>query len=1216
MTCMIVSKHWAQVCLLACALLAGGVATSCTVNASQDVVDDTLTSIVTAKAVTNVRATTTEDGRITLTFDGQTDADDKDVYYRINYQKFDGPNAASSILTHILKPSGGEGSFSYTMEVPSGIHVLFTVDTVIQYSSTSLTASSSAVVEGASLPSVAVSSPIVDGNTVSLSWDDRKLMSALDQTGRTPLYNYKFQVRRLMVDDDFNEDNYSSDELAAMWAGATLVYEGTGTSFNEYLSGNEVHALYRVGLVLMDANGVALEHVPAISSSPMEITTDTSTAPAEPLAIAASRGTRKDGVQVEWTLPDYVSGLASGSVTHRAKVERLASGADKWTTLVALGTDINTAEYGYTQDGTGGKASYSYLDTSADANTTYAYRVTAAYYFADTNVIQTQDKSLNPLETAQAGYRAWLPTDLQVQDGRTSTSEAGLSNTVSWTYEEPSGKQGTFSLTRSDEYSTTALENTNATSYTDSFTLSGDELKVDHTYSYTLRLVYEDGTESDPLVSDTVVYKTSFTQVSYIEDLAATTNLAGKVTLSWNEDTDSDYEHDKVTYALQSAGSYEELSSAEKVSPGEGVTLPGSDNGYHGTWTLDAEAGVANYYKLTATYAGAKDLNTTYVQVVQGSALAIPAGLSVADSVSQTALTGSFGTVEHAASYKVGYRLNGTEDPYIFIDLSQSDSGTVSFTLSSEVGAGTADAGKVYDFVVVSVDEEGNESACSSVETGSLFGPYGLDPAIGDNDTTNNSFTVTWKAIPGAAGYNVNLYRKVLDGNNAPIYDSTTYLGSKLVETVEGTAGYSQQFLSSDALFAVKSTNPYPLSSHYLVKVVPYSLAEEEGEVAEDLIEGVEGHWFAPPVLTASKATSGTQITASWDAVDGAESYLLYQSGDGTTWGAATTVTGTSYTLTTTSDTYFTIASEKDGLTSQPQSYVSGDDANHGYVFKAPSGFNATSNADKPYYTLVWSAVDGATGYYLKQADAEQDLVDVTGLEAGGSSGTAGTAGYLKLSSDGTTYTLLYHGAEVSDPSDYLKRFAIKSSKDVDGADVTSEWSSDTSNVYRLYDTREILDAVCLVLNEHLHLADTAFGGDWWPGTALGGDQKSYTSSDGTVSIMSVKSTFWSATQNAGSLTFTSTPVGTSGITVSTNSSPEIYASDDETAGYLGTDSLKTIGTGSFTVTLPADPFKSLTATVSITTTLDVQASSGAFSVTFNGETASYSYSDLTVKPY
>ena len=961
---------------------------------------------------------------------------------------------------------------------------------------------------------------------------------------------------------------------------------------------------------------VYLPRTPEISSSPMEITTDTSTAPAEPLSIAASRGTRKNGVQVEWTLPDYVSGLASGSVTHRAKVERLGGGSEEWTTLVDLRADINTADYGYTPDGTGGKASYSYLDTSAEPNTTYTYRVTAAYCFTATGVIQPQDKAFDPLETAQPGYRTWLPTGLQVHDGRSSTSDTALSNTVSWTYAEPSGKPGTFSLTRSDEYATTSLGTITTTTYSDSFTLSGDDLKVDHAYSYALRLVYEDGTESEPIVSDTVAFETNFTQISYIEDLAATTNLAGKVTLSWNEDTDSDYEHDKITYALQSAGSYEELSSAEVVPAGEGVTLPGSGNGYRGTWTLDAEAGMSKYYKLTATYGGAKELNATYVQVVQGSALAIPAGLKVADSVSQTTLTGSFSTVENAASYKVGYRRSGTEDDYTFIDLDQSESGTVSFSLSTEVGAGTAEAGMVYDFVVVSVDEEGNRSACSSVETGSLFGPYGLDAAISDNDTANNAFTVTWKAVPGAGGYNVNLYRKVLDGNDKPIYDSTTYLGSKLVETVEGTAGYSQQFLSSDALFAVKGNNPYPLSSHYLVKVVPYSLAENGGEVAEEQVDGVEGHWFSPPVLAASKAASGTQIAVSWDAVDGAESYLLYQSSDGSTWGAATTVTGTSYTLTTTSDTYFTIASVKGGLTSQLQSYISGDDTNLGYVFKAPSSFSATSNADKPYYTLVWSAVDGATGYYLKQAGAEQDLIDVTGLEPGGSSGTIGTAGYLKLSPDGTTYTLFYHGAEVTDPSDYLKRFAIKSSKSVDGDDVTSEWSSDTSNVYRLYDTREILDAVCLVLNEHLHLADTKFGGDWWPGTARSGAQNTYTSSDGTVTIKSVKSMFWSSTQNAGSLTFTSTPVGTSGITVSTTSSPEIYASDDGSAGYLGTDSLKTIGTGRFTVTLPGDPFKSLTATVSITAALDVKAASGAFSVTFNGETASYNYSDLTVKPY
>ena len=1228
---MSVSRHWAQVCLLACALLAGSVATSCTVNASQDVVDDTLTGIVTAKAVTNVRATTTEDGHITLTFDGQTDAEGKNLYYRVNYQMFDGPNAASPILTHILKPSGGESSFSYTMEVPSGIHVLFTIDTVIQYastgSSTSLTASSSAVVEGASLPTVAVSSPIVDGNTVSLSWDDRKLMSALDQSGRTPLYNYKFLVRRLMVNDDFNEDNYASDELSAMWKGATLVYEGTDTSCTDKLSGNEVHALYRVWMVLMDANGVLLEQVPEISSSPMEITTDTSTAPAEPLSIAASRGTRKNGVQVEWTLPDYVSGLASGSVTHRAKVERLGGGSEEWTTLVDLRADINTADYGYTPDGTGGKASYRYLDTSAEPNTTYTYRVTAAYCFTATGVIQPQDKAFDPLETAQPGYRTWLPTGLQVHDGRSSTSDTALSNTVSWTYAEPSGKPGTFSLTRSDEYATTSLGTITTTTYSDSFTLSGDDLKVDHAYSYALRLVYEDGTESEPIVSDTVAFETNFTQIPYIEDLAATTNLAGKVTLSWNEDTDSDYEHDKITYALQSAGSYEELSSAEVVPAGEGVTLPGSGNGYRGTWTLDAEAGMSKYYKLTATYGGAKELNATYVQVVQGSALAIPAGLKVADSVSQTTLTGSFSTVENAASYKVGYRRSGTEDDYTFIDLDQSESGTVSFSLSTEVGAGTAEAGMVYDFVAVSVDEEGNRSACSSVETGSLFGPYGLDAAISDNDTANNAFTVTWKAVPGAGGYNVNLYRKVLDGNDKPIYDSTTYLGSKLVETVEGTAGYSQQFLSSDALFAVKGDNPYPLSSHYLVKVVPYSLAENGGEVAEEQVDGVEGHWFSPPVLAASKAASGTQIAVSWDAVDGAESYLLYQSSDGSTWGAATTVTGTSYTLTTTSDTYFTIASVKGGLTSQLQSYISGDDTNLGYVFKAPSSFSATSNADKPYYTLVWSAVDGATRYYVTEDSSSAIAIDVTDLGKGEFRGTEGTAGYVRLSADGSTYTYNCQGSEMVN-STWNHTVSMYSYKEIEGVAVTSQSSSPVTGVYRDFSPAELANIVHFMFKIALTEANKQFGGDWWPPSGM--IEKVFTNIYTDMTGVTIKSSYanrWGdPTQHNGSMKMSDAPVpssadsltSASGFVLSSTVDAVLQASDDGELGYLGVDSLNYVGygkTGTFVLRYP-DKYGNRTATYRITTELNVKESTGTVEITKDGSATSFSYSDLTVKPY
>ncbi len=1172
-------------------LLGSSFLSSCTVNPAQDVVDDSISCIVTPKAVTNVKASTCEEGQITLTFDGQNDADGLNLYYNVRYQEFEGAKAIGAWKQAEVSSTMGDTSFSKTFTVPSGIHMLFAIDTVIKYpsgkSEVKLVETASSVVEGASLPSIAIDSPIVDGNNITLSWDDSALMSAMDQSGKTPLYNYEFEVYRQLDGAVSEPINVKKD-----------------TTFSEYCSGNQVQPTYLIKLILLDAHGDPLEDVPAIESS-VTVVTDASTAPAAPLAIQASRGTHKEGITVTWTLPDYIDGIDTSTVSHRAKVEKSVHDSGNWTTVVDLKEDINDAStYGYVTTGDGGSASYSFVDGDIEANTLYDYKVTAAYCFSSTGIIQTQDKSLPAKETEKPGYRTWLAEDLKVidqrasLDGKEKDQNPNLDTLLVWTYDEPSGAEGTFQLVRSDEYGSVTIDDVSGASYTDNtYSLSEEERRMNHSWRYSLRLKYADGTYSDAITGDTTVeFVTQYTQVKYIQDLSATHNLAGKVKLTWTKEGD-----DEITYTLQQAPSYEALSSAES----EAVTFDLNEGKY--SYTISSEAGKEVFCKLTATYSGDKQQNTTYVQVVSGKALATPSSLKVDDAISQTTLTGSFSPVAEAYSYQVGYRESDSDGEYTFVNI---DKTSPSFSLSSEVGAGTEEAGKVYDFVVRSVDETGEVTEVSAVEKGSLFGPYGLNPLASDNDATNNSFTVAWNPIQGSDGYRVVVYRDDED---------RSYVGSKLVETVTGSTGYSQSFLSSDSIFNVTETNPYPLSSRYLVKVVPYSNTDS-GEISEDLISYVECHWFAPPVLAASKAASGTQITVTWNTVEGAENYLLYQSTDGKSWGSPTTLSSseTSKTFTTTSDTYFTIASQKGGLKSQLQSYAQGDDTNFGYVFKAPSSFNATSNADKPYYTLVWSAVEGATGYYLKQAGASEVLVDVSSIAKGGSSGTSGSEGYLSLSADGTTYTLLYHGAEIEDPSDYLKQFAIRSAKTIDSKEVSSEWSGNTSNVYRLYDTREILNAVCFVMYTHLHAANDQFGGDWWPNDASIGkpDQRTYTSSDGSAVIKSVKASWWSGAQEAGSVVLSLAPVGTSGIKVSTISCPSTYAVDEGAAGYLGTDPLKTVGTGSFTVALPANPFGSRTAVVTITQELNVIDKTGSFSVSFDGETKSYSYADLSVMPY
>lgn len=148
-------KLWAQVGM---AFLCLGLIAGCTVDVTGDVTEQTLSGIVSAKAVTNLEASTTEENQITVSFTGQNDADELHIRYLLNYQFFDGPNAISTTETHTIIPKSGETEFTYTMPVNSGIHVLYSVQTVITYGDKSVsTAQTSDVVEGAALPSVSLS---------------------------------------------------------------------------------------------------------------------------------------------------------------------------------------------------------------------------------------------------------------------------------------------------------------------------------------------------------------------------------------------------------------------------------------------------------------------------------------------------------------------------------------------------------------------------------------------------------------------------------------------------------------------------------------------------------------------------------------------------------------------------------------------------------------------------------------------------------------------------------------------------------------------------------------------------------------------------------------------------------------------------------------------------------------------------------------------------
>ena len=84
---MSVSRHWPQVCLLAGALLAGGVCVSCTLNPmdTTELEAEALTSQIQPTAVTDLAATTTEKSTITFDFSGDPDEIAAGAYYTLYY---------------------------------------------------------------------------------------------------------------------------------------------------------------------------------------------------------------------------------------------------------------------------------------------------------------------------------------------------------------------------------------------------------------------------------------------------------------------------------------------------------------------------------------------------------------------------------------------------------------------------------------------------------------------------------------------------------------------------------------------------------------------------------------------------------------------------------------------------------------------------------------------------------------------------------------------------------------------------------------------------------------------------------------------------------------------------------------------------------------------------------------------------------------------------
>jgi len=1171
---------------------------SCTVNPLESKVSDTTLAMLTPKTVSDLCATINDPSSITVTFNGQSDMDDYQMYYTLSYAL--GPDFDDTKEV-VITPARGVSAISYTFSsLPAGTQMLVWVTTHIAYAQTSgskkvLESTSSAVVEGATLPAVSLYS-VMEGSTVNLYWSADALYSALDPTGNTPLYpNYTYTLKRI--------------------SGTTekTVYEGNKkNSFTETVAGNAVSVTYTLTLSIKDAAGASLSDDPITST--LMVTTDSSSEPepAEELTASGESDILKDAVMVRWTLPDYISTVKNPE--YRVILERSVHGAGEWTKLIDKGTAINNDTYAYTKLDEEGRASYAYKDGSVLSNTLYDYRITTYYLVNGANYIR-QDKDIVPTAAGTPGFKVWLPTDFAVTNTGTAVGTVDGSGNypvtanLAWKYGQslPLGMQ--FVVVRSDEYATVKLSGVTEKTLQDSFTLEPKktdyDTRFDHTYHYSIMLDYGDGTTSEVLAApENVIYTTSFEKVDYITDWSVTTDLSKKIILSWklnlisSKGNDLSLEKEKLSYTLQESDTLNGRTDATVLLDSTDATQKDQfvfdETAQTYTITLDREGGTKKYYRLTAKYSDAGNATydgTTTVVLPVGSTLGVPRNLTASDGISTEKIVISFEPVDGAQTYALYYRKNGTSDE--FVSLCQGTDTSYEFTL----GQGTKEAGTVYDFQVSAIDSNGIETTPSAVETGCLLGPASLN-ATATTNTNTDSFTVSWDAVAGAVKYTANVYRDSVS--------DATYIGHKELDA-NGALTYSLVFshVADVDLFNANDKNPYPLSGSYLVTIVPQH--DEDTVVSEGLLTPVKGCWFGPPSgIIASKAEAANAITVKWNAVDDATKYHLYGSTDNATWKLVARMdeSSTTATVTTTADTYYTVESANDSLTSAKQ--VVTDNSNYGYVLKAPESFQVYNSTDKSYFTAVWSVVPDAKGYVILD-NAKSVAVDASTLVAGASSAIPSGDGYLKL--DGKTITYCFTGYEVtSDPAKWLHSLSIASTRNDLSMPIQSDYSSEQAKMYRNLTHKEILNIVLDLLKTEVANANTQFSGDWWSGLLAGANK--YQNSSGSVSILSATGT----TQGkGGSITMTETPVADTEFKVSTDGSIVVFASDankDLLAGNLGTDPLQYIEEGSLKLTLPAC-YGGVAATVKITTKLDVINKTGAYSVTYNGETKNFSYADV-----
>jgi len=450
------------------------------------------------------------------------------------------------------------------------------------------------------------------------------------------------------------------------------------------------------------------------------------------------------------------------------------------------------------------------------------------------------------------------------------------------------------------------------------------------------------------------------------------------------------------------------------------------------TNTSYIESGSTYYYKVRALDAnGTAGAWSSIVSVTYKQTLSAPSVTGGNDSQGRPTL--KWNTVAGAAKYEV-YRARSLNGDYI----KYSTTTGTSYTNISYI-----ENGNTYYYKVRALDANGTAGAWSSIVSVTYKQTLSAPAVTGGNDAQGRP-TLTWKAVSGAAKYEV--YRARSKSGDYIKYS-----------TVTGTSYTNTSY--------IENGNTY----YYKVRALD---ANGTAGAWSSVVSVTYKQTLPAPTVTGGNDSQG-RPTLKWNAVSGAAKYEVYRArslnGDYIKY---STVTGTSYTNTSyieNGNTYYykVRALKSDGTAGAWSSVVS---VTYKQTLSAPAVTGGNDAQGRP--TLTWKAVSGAAKYEVYRARSKDgDYIKystVTGTSYTNTSYLAnGTTYYYKvraLGSDGSygpystpvsvTYKAPFGAPLVTGRKDSQGRPALKWDKVTDAAKYEVYRARSKDGTYSLMSTQ------------------------------------------------------------------------------------------------------------------------------------------------------------------